>query len=166
MIGGAEDDLTFARPVLELMGRNLVHHGGPGAGQHAKAVNQTLVAANLIGVCEGLLYTAKTGLDPWRVIDSLGSGVADSWAVRNLAPRMAKTDFEPRFFAEYLLKDLSIAMDESARMGLVMPGLAVSRRLCEAVKARGHGRKGIQALLLALENLSGMDWPGPRGAAG
>ena len=156
MIGGAESDVAFARPVLELMGRRLVHHGGPGAGQHAKIINQTLVAANLIGVCEGLLYAAKAGLDPLRVIDSVGSGVADSWTVRNFGPRMVKRDFEPRFYAEYFLKDLSIAMEESARMGLTLPGLALARQLYEAVKAQGHGKKGIQALLLALERLNGI----------
>ena len=156
MIGGAESDVAFARPVLELMGRRLVHHGGPGAGQHAKIINQTLVAANLIGVCEGLLYAAKAGLDPLRVIDSVGSGVADSWTVRNFGPRMVKRDFEPRFYAEYFLKDLSIAMEESARMGLALPGLALARQLYEAVKAQGHGKKGIQALLLALEKLNGI----------
>jgi 3-hydroxyisobutyrate dehydrogenase len=159
MIGGAERDVALARPVLELMGRSLVHHGGPGAGQHAKAINQTLVAANLIGVCEGLLYAKKAGLDPVRVIESVGSGVADSSAVRNFGPRMVKRDFEPRFYADYFLKDLSIAMEESARMGLVMPGLALARQLYEEVKAQGHGRKGIQALLLALEKLNGMDSP-------
>jgi len=156
MVGAAERDISLVRPVLELMGDNIVHHGGSGAGQHAKMVNQILVAANLTGVCEGLLYAQRAGLDPLRVIDSVGSGVADSWSVRNFGPRMAKRDFEPRFYAEYFLKDLSIALEEASRMGLVLPGLALARQLYEAVKAQGHGRKGIQALLLALERLNGI----------
>jgi 3-hydroxyisobutyrate dehydrogenase len=156
MVGGSERDISLVRPVLELMGDNIVHHGDPGAGQHAKMVNQLLVAANLTGVCEGLLYAQRAGLDPLRVIDSVGSGVADSWTVRNFGPRIVKRDFEPRFYAEYFLKDLSIALEEAARMGLVLPGLALARQLYEAVNAQGHGRKGIQALLLTLERLNGI----------
>jgi len=156
MVGASEEDISLVRPVLELMARTIVHHGGPGAGQYAKMVNQLLVAANLTGVCEGLLYAQRAGLDPLRVIDSVGSGVADSWSVRNFGPRMVKRDFEPRFYAEYFLKDLSIALEEAARMGLALPGLALARQLYEAVKAQGHGRKGIQALLLALESLNGV----------
>jgi len=156
MVGGSEADVSLIRPVLELMGRSIVHHGPPGSGQHAKMVNQILIATNVIGVCEGLLYAARARLDPRKVIDSVSRGAADSWSIRNFGPRMIDRDFEPGFYVEHFVKDLSIAVEESDRMGLSLPGLALARELYEAVKAQGHGRKGTQALLLALEERSGI----------
>jgi 3-hydroxyisobutyrate dehydrogenase len=156
MVGGAEEDVALARPLLEIMGRQVVHQGGPGAGQHTKMVNQILIASNMIGVCEGLLYAARAGLDPNRVIESVSSGAAGSWSISNLGPRMLRRDFEPGFIVEHFIKDLGIALDEAARMGLAVPGLALARQLYEAVRAQGHGRRGTQALLLALEALNGM----------
>ena len=76
---------------------------------------------------------------------------------------MIRRDFEPGFFVEHFIKDLSIALDEAARMGLAMPGLAQARQLYEAVRALGGGwgaRRGTQALLLALERLNGLDEAG------
>ncbi len=116
------------RPLLETMGRNVVYQGGPGAGQHTKMVNQVLIATNMIGVCEGLLYASGAGLDPLTVIESVGSGAAGSWSINNLGPRMIRRDFEPGFYVEHFIKDLAIALDESARMGLTVPGLALARR--------------------------------------
>jgi 3-hydroxyisobutyrate dehydrogenase len=156
MVGGEEGDVAYVGPLLEKMGSNIVRQGGPGAGQHTKMVNQILIATNMIGVCEGLLYASRAGLDPTTVIESVGAGAAGSWSINNLGPRMIKRDFDPGFYVEHFLKDLSIALAESARMGLSMPGLALARQLYEAVRAQGHAKLGTQALLLALEKLNGM----------
>jgi 3-hydroxyisobutyrate dehydrogenase len=142
MIGGFEKDVAFVRPVLDRLGRNLVHHGPPRSGQHAKMVNQILIATNMIGVCEGLVYAANAGLDPRKVIESVGSGAAGSWSIRNLRPRMVQRDFEPGFYVEHFLKDLFIALEESVRMGLSLPGLALARELYEMVKAPGARPEG------------------------
>ncbi len=159
MVGGEPEDFQRVRPLLETLGRRVVLQGGPGAGQHAKMVNQILIATTMIGVCEGLLYAIKAGLDPLTVIESVGSGAAGSWTINNLGPRMIRRDFEPGFFVEHFIKDLTIALEEAAAMGLAVPGLALARQLYEAVRALGHGRQGTQALLLALERLSGLDEP-------
>ena len=160
MVGADPADFEAVRPLLERMGRSIVRQGGPGAGQHTKMVNQILIATTMIGVCEGLIYAARAGLDPLRVIESVGSGAAGSWSINNLGPRMIRRDFEPGFYVEHFIKDLTIALDESARWGLAMPGLALARRLYETVGALEGGRgarKGTQALLLALERLDGLD---------
>src|SRR5262249_43008104 len=149
-------DFDRALPVLMLLGKSIVHQGPPGSGQHTKMVNQILIATNMIGVCEGLLYAAKAGLDPTTVIQSVGSGAAGSWSINNLGPRIVKGDFNPGFFVEHFIKDLGIALEEASRMNLAMPGLALARQLYEAVRAQGHGRLGTQALYLALQSLSGM----------
>lgn len=163
MIGGDKEPVGALRPCWELMGKTIVHQGGHGTGQHAKMVNQTLIAGGMIGVCESLLYGVKAGLDLPTVLKSVSSGAAGSWSLSNLAPRMIEGDFDPGFYVEHFIKDMSIALDEAARMGIALPGLALVRQLYEAVRAQGHARDGTQALVLALAQLNAIDWPSERG---
>jgi len=158
MVGGEAGIVEALRPCWEVMGRTIVHQGGPGAGQHTKMVNQILIATNMIGVCEALLYGYRAGLDLPTVLESVGSGAAGSWSLSNLGSRIMKNDFDPGFFVEHFIKDMGIALAESQRMGLAMPGLALAHQLYVAVEAQGHGRDGTQALELALARLSGVDW--------
>lgn len=158
MVGGREQAVRALMPLFERMGKTIVHQGGPGAGQHAKMVNQTLIATGMIGVCEALLYAHAAGLNLETVLRSVASGAAGSWSLSNLAPRMIAGDFAPGFFVEHFIKDMGIALDEANRMGLALPGLALARQLYEAVRAQGHGRDGTQALLLALARLSAQEW--------
>jgi 3-hydroxyisobutyrate dehydrogenase len=158
MIGGDEAVVESLRPLFATMGKTIVLQGGPGAGQHTKMVNQILIATNMIGVCEALLYGCKAGLDLTTVLHSVGSGAAGSWALNNLGPRMIAGNFDPGFFVEHFVKDMGIALAESRRMNLALPGLALAEQLYHAVVAQGYGRKGTQALLLALADLSDVDW--------
>jgi 3-hydroxyisobutyrate dehydrogenase len=110
MVGGEQQHFDQALPILSILGKNIVHQGPAGAGQHTKMVNQVLIATNMIGVCEGLLYASRAGLDPLKVIESVGSGAAGSWSINNLGPRMVKRDFNPGFFVDHFIKDLEIAL--------------------------------------------------------
>ncbi len=154
MVGGDADAVEAVRPLLECMGKTIVHQGPPGAGQHTKMVNQILVAASMIGVCEALLYGYKAGLDLKMVLQSVGGGAAASWSLNNLGPRIIDRNFEPGFFVEHFIKDMGIALDEAKRMGLCLPGLALAHQLYLAVQAQGWGRKGTHALMLALEQMA------------
>ena len=154
MIGGDKEVVAAVQPVFECMGKTIVHQGGPGAGQHTKMVNQILIAANMIAVCEGLLYGYKAGLDLETVFKSVSVGAAGSKALEVLGPRILARNFEPGFYVEHFIKDMGIALEESKKMGLVMPGLALANQLYLAVQAQGYGRKGTHALMLALEHLS------------
>jgi len=156
MVGGDAEVLEAVRPLLECMGKTIVHQGGPGAGQHTKMVNQILIASNMIGVCEALLYGWKAGLDLKTVLQSVGAGGAASWSLNNLGPRIIDRNFEPGFFVEHFIKDMGIALDEARRMNLSLPGLALANQLYLAVQAQGWGRKGTHALMLALEQLAGV----------
>ena len=158
MIGGETDVVESLRPCWAAMGQTIVHQGGPGAGQHTKMVNQVLIATNMIGVCEALLYGHQAGLDLPTVLESVGSGAAGSWSLSNLGPRIMDNNFDPGFFVEHFIKDMGIALAESKRMGLSMPGLALAHQLYLALQAQGHGRDGTHALELALAKLSGIDW--------
>ena len=154
MIGGDEDVVTALRPLFECMGKTIVYQGPAGAGQHTKMVNQILIASNMVGVCEALLYGYKAGLDLKTVLQSVGGGAAASWSLNNLGPRIIDRNFEPGFFVEHFIKDMGIALDEAKRMNLCLPGLALAHQLYLAVQAQGWGRKGTHALMLALEQLS------------
>src|SRR5206468_2568596 len=154
MVGGEPDAVEAVRPLLECMGKTVVHQGSPGAGQHTKMVNQILIATNMIGVCEALLYGYKAGLELNEVLRSVGSGAAGSWSLNNLGPRIIAGNFEPGFFVEHFLKDMGIALSEARRMKLALPGLALAEQLYRAVDAQGHARDGTHALMLALARLS------------
>lgn len=159
MVGGAREAVEAVMPCFQAMGKTVVHQGGPGAGQHTKMVNQILIATNMIGVCEALLYAYRAGLDLERVMQSVASGAAGSWSLANLGPRIIQNNFDPGFFVEHFIKDMGIALAEARRMGLALPGLALAEQLYQAVKAQGHGRLGTHALMLALAGLSAIDWP-------
>ena len=158
MIGGDKDVVDALQPCWEAMGKTIVHQGGAGAGQHTKMVNQTLIATNMIGMCEALLYGYKAGLDLPTVMQSVASGAAGSWSLSNLGPRVIDNNFDPGFFVEHFIKDMGIALDEAKKMGLSLPGLALSHQLYLALQAQGHGRDGTHALQLALASLANVDW--------
>ena len=159
MVGGDAATLERVRPLLELLGKTIVHQGPAGAGQHTKMVNQTLIATGMIGVCEALLYAYKAGLDPATVLESVSGGAAGSWSLQNYAPRMLKGDFAPGFLVEHFIKDMEIALAEARRMDLALPGLALAHELYLALRAQGDGPCGTQALIRALARLSAVDWP-------
>ena len=160
MIGGDKAVVDALQPCWEAMGKTIVHQGAAGAGQHTKMVNQVLISTMMIGVCEALLYGYKAGLDLETVMKSVSTGAAGSWSLSNLAPRIMANNFDPGFFVEHFIKDMGIALAESRRMGLSMPGLALAEQLYQSVKAKGWGRNGTHALMLALADMSGVDWRG------
>ncbi len=158
MVGGEAEDLERVRPLLGALGKTIVHQGPAGAGQHTKAVNQTLIASGMVGVCEALLYAYKAGLDLETVLESVGGGAAASFSLANYAPRMLKHDYAPGFFVEHFIKDMEITLAEARRMNLALPGLALAHELYLALRAQGGGRDGTQALIRALARLSDVDF--------
>ena len=134
MVGA--DDETFANlhPYFEVMGKTINHNGPVGAGQHTKMCNQITIAGTMIGVSEG---------------------AAGCWTLDNLAPRVLKGNFDPGFMIEHFVKDMKIALEEADRMGLALPGLSLVKELYTALISQGCGRCGTQALVKALESLTG-----------
>ncbi len=159
MIGGDKAVVDALAPCWNAMGKTIVHQGPAGSGQHTKMVNQVLIAAGMVGICEALLYGYKAGLDLNTVLQSVSSGAAGSWSLSNLAPRCINGDFAPGFFVEHFIKDMGIALAEAERMQIALPGLALAKQLYVALAAQGHARSGTQALLLALAQISQVDWP-------
>ena len=146
MVGGSEQAFERALPVLRHMGPSVVRQGGPGSGQHTKMCNQIVIASTMLGVCEGLAYAQRAGLDPQTVLASITGGAAGSFLLTHMAPRMLAGDFSAGFFTEHFIKDMAIALHEAQRLQLDLPGLALAKRLYDALAAAGHGRDGTQVL--------------------
>jgi len=149
MCGGTPEAFERVRPVLEAFGKTVVLQGGPGAGQHTKMVNQLLIAGTMLGMAEALAYAKRAGLEPSRVLESVGGGAAASWSLANLAPRVLKGDFAPGFFCEHFLKDLRIALEGARAMGLDMPCAAAAERTYASLCEAGFARSGTQAVVHA-----------------
>ncbi len=160
MVGGDKLDFIQVLPLLERMGKTVIYQGPSGSGQHAKMVNQILIASGMVAICEGLVYARANGLQPETVLQSVGSGAAASWSLTNYAPRMLNGDMAPGFCVEHFVKDMKIALDEAERMNLCLPGLALAKQLYTMVMAMGGARNGTQALIKALEAMSGLTGPG------
>jgi 3-hydroxyisobutyrate dehydrogenase len=157
MIGGDATSVQAVLLLFELLGKKIVHQGGPGTGQQAKLCNQIVIAGTMVGVCESLLYGYKAGLDLNRMLDSIRGGTAACWTLNNLAPKILQRNFEPGFFVEHFIKDMGIALEEAKRMEIVLPGLTLVHQLYQTVQTLGHGRSGTHALMLALESLSDIE---------
>lgn len=154
MVGGDRKAFKTALPVFKCLGKTIVFQGGPGAGQHAKMVNQIMIAGTMMGMCEGLLYARKAELNPETVLESIGGGAAASWSLANLYPRILKGDFGPGFYVEHFVKDLQIALREAGRMKLNLPGLVLAEKLYMRLKSGGDARLGTQALIKQLERMN------------
>ena len=157
MIGGNTETVQAVMPLFELLGKKIVHQGGPGTGQQAKLCNQIVIAGTMVGVCESLLYGHKAGLDLNRMLESIRGGAAACWTLDNLAPKILQRNFDPGFFVEHFIKDMEIALEEATRMGLALPGLTLVYQLYQTVQTLRHGRSGTHALILALESLSDIE---------
>ncbi len=146
MVGGDETAFVRARPIFELMGKNIARLGPSGAGQHCKMANQIAVASAMISWCEALAYARKAGLDPNQVHASISGGAAGGWAMTNLAPRALAGNYEPGFYVKHIRKDIKIAIEAAAEMKLDLPGLACAKTLYDRVAAAGWDECGTQVL--------------------
>lgn len=146
MVGGDEVAFNQVLPLLQVIGRNVVRMGGPGAGQHTKMANQIAIASTMLAVAESITYANRAGLNPDLVLDVIGTGAASSFLLNGLGRKMVSKDFTAGFFVHHFVKDMKIALDEATRMGLDLPGLALARSLYEKLVEGGFGEDGTQAL--------------------
>jgi 3-hydroxyisobutyrate dehydrogenase len=146
MAGGEEEVFESIKPLLNLLGTNIVYQGKAGAGQHTKMCNQIAIATNMIGVCEAIIYAEKAGVNPESVLKSITTGAAGSWSLSNLAPRMLNGNFEPGFYIKHFIKDMKIALAEAEHMEMKVPGLALAKSLYEQLAEMGEENSGTQAL--------------------
>ncbi len=154
MVGGPADVFDQIKPLLQLMGKNIVHVGGHGDGQTAKVANQIVVALTIEAVSEALLFASKAGADPARVREALMGGFAHS-RIRELhGERMIKRTFNPGFRIRLHQKDLNLALSSARSLGLSLPNTATAQELFNAVSAQGGIDLDHSAMVLALEKLA------------
>lgn len=154
-VGGEAAAVETARPVFAAMGKRVTHLGPSGFGQLGKAVNQILVAVNLMAVSEALAFAARAGLPLDALHEALTAGAANSWALEVLGRKMIERDFKPAFAIKHQQKDLAIVLGSARETGTPLPGVALVHQLLTSLEAQGRGEEGTQALLTLYEQLKG-----------
>lgn len=158
--GGDAASFARVRPLLELMGKTIMHCGPAGQGQRAKLANQVAIAGVMFSTCESLLFAQEAGLDVRQWLEAVVGGAAGSTAMNTLGRRVLDGDYAPGFFIDHFVKDLGLCLEECRRMGLILPGLAAADQLYRTLQAQGHGQNGTQYLVRGLAELCGRQWQG------
>jgi 3-hydroxyisobutyrate dehydrogenase len=154
MVGGPKDAFERALPVLEAMGKNIVHVGEEnGLGQFTKLCNQVACGLHLLAMCESIALGAKAGLDVEKMLAAITKGAAGSWMLTNLAPKVVAGDWEPGFMVRLQQKDMRLALEAAAELDLPLPGTSLVHQLFRVVQAAGYRDKGTQSLIHALERM-------------
>jgi 2-hydroxy-3-oxopropionate reductase len=156
MVGGPREAFDRALPLLEAMGKTIVWVGESGAGQIAKAANQTVVAGTMVAMAEALVLAQKAGVDPARVVQAISRGAAQCWALDTKPPKLFKRDLSPGFKAYMQAKDLKIVIDTGRTYHVAMPLTAVAHQLYEAMVGMGNGDLDNSAVITVLEALAGV----------
>jgi 3-hydroxyisobutyrate dehydrogenase len=160
MVGGPEEAFNECLPILEAMGKNIIHIGSNGAGQTVKLCNQIACVLNILGVSESLVLAAKSGVDLGKMHKAVSAGAAGSWMMDNLPPKIMVRDFEPGFMVKHQQKDLRLVMEAAQNLGISLPGASLVHQLFHSVEADGNAEKGTQALVTALEKLADVEVKG------
>jgi len=156
MVGGKREVFERVRPVLEAMGKTIIYAGDVGNGQMLKLLNQIVVGIDMLAVAEAMALAKKAGIDMDKLFTVLSTGAANSFTVQYYMPKMMKGDYEPGFRAAHLKKDLRYALETANKLGVPLPGTAITLELYNALVAKGLGDKGTQALLRLYHELSGI----------
>ena len=154
MVGGPESAFARAKPLFDLMGKNITLVGGNGDGQTTKVANQIVVALTIEAVGEALLFASKAGADPAKVRQALMGGFASSRILEVHGKRMVERSFDPGFRIELHQKDLNLALQGARALGLSLPNTATCQELFNACAARGGSAWDHSAMVRALELLA------------
>jgi 3-hydroxyisobutyrate dehydrogenase len=160
MCGGSDKAFTRARPVLEKMGKRIVHAGGAGAGQAAKICNNMLLAISMIGTCEAFVLGEKLGLDPKKLFDIMSAASGQCWSLTTYCPvpgpvptAPSNRDYAGGFATALMLKDLKLAQSAAQNAGASTPLGAEAAQLYALMAARGNGQKDFSAIIQMLRGI-------------
>ncbi|MSP01405.1 MAG: 3-hydroxyisobutyrate dehydrogenase [Acetobacteraceae bacterium] len=158
MAGGSAEAFAAAKPVLQAMGKNIVHCGGPGSGQAVKICNNMMAAINIVGVSEGFLLARKLGLDPRILYDVCSTATASSWALNTYCPEPgpapaapSNRDYAPGFMTKLMVKDVRLSQAAAAASGVPTPLAAAALALYEQAMDAGYADKDFSAVFRWLE---------------
>ena len=153
MAGGTADAFAEAKPVLQAMGKTIVHCGGPGAGQSVKICNNMMAAINVAGVSEGFLLAEKLGVD-WKILhDVCSTATASSWALNSYCPEPgpapaapSNRDFAPGFMTKLMVKDIRLSQAAATATGVPTPLAAVALSMYEQTMDAGYADKDFSSV--------------------
>lgn len=154
MVGGPAEALQRVRPVLEAIGKTIVHVGDNGAGQIAKAANQIMVAAQMVAMGELLIFAKKAGADPQKVVEAIRGGAAQCWTLDVKPPRLFAGERRPGFKAALQAKDLHIILESARQYGVPLPSAALHAQLFQAMVQMGLGELDNSAVIAVIEALA------------
>ncbi|NMD58074.1 MULTISPECIES: 2-hydroxy-3-oxopropionate reductase [Tsukamurella] len=155
MVGGEPEDFAAAKPILDVVGKTIVHVGPHGSGQTVKAANQLIVAGNIQLLAEAIVFLEAYGVDTAAAVEVLGGGLAGSAVLNQKAQKMLDREFEPGFRIELHHKDLGIVTAAAREAGVVAPLGGLVAQLMASARANGDGALDHSALLRGVERLSG-----------
>jgi len=155
MVGGTAEDVELARPILETVGKTVVHVGPHGAGQTVKAANQLIVAGTIELVAEAIVFLEAYGVDTEAAVRVLAGGLAGNQILERKGASMLAREFEPGFRIDLHHKDMGIVTSAAREAGVAIPLGAHVAQLIGSLRAQGHGGLDHSALLLLVEQLSG-----------
>jgi 3-hydroxyisobutyrate dehydrogenase-like beta-hydroxyacid dehydrogenase len=153
MAGGAAADMERARPLLEAMGKLIVHTGDVGQGQAVKVISNAVAAVNCATLAQALVVGRRAGVDLESLVEVMGAGSANSTMLELKGRPMLEHDFSPLFKLEHMLKDVGLCLDEARTAGAPFPFAALARELYSAGVGRGLGEQDFAAVLEVLEGL-------------
>jgi 2-hydroxy-3-oxopropionate reductase len=155
MVGGPDAAFARAKPLFDLMGKNITHIGAEnGTGQTCKVANQIIVALNIQAVAEALVFASRAGADPAKVRSALMGGFASSRILEVHAERMLAGTFNPGFRIRLHQKDLNLALSSAKDLNLSLPNTAIAQQMMSSCMSRGEGDLDHSALVLAIENMA------------
>ena len=155
MVGGADEDVAAAKPILDVVGKTIVHVGPNGSGQTVKAANQLIVAGNIQLLAEAIVFLEAYGVDTAAAVEVLGGGLAGSAVLNQKAQKMLDRSFDPGFRIDLHHKDLGIVTSAAREAGVVIPLGAAVAQLMASARANGDGGLDHSGLFRGVERLSG-----------
>jgi 3-hydroxyisobutyrate dehydrogenase len=153
MAGGDAADMERARPLLEAMGKLIVHAGEVGQGQAVKVISNSVTAVNCATLAQALVVGRRAGVDLESLVEVMGAGSANSTMLQLKGRPMLEHDFSPLFKLEHMLKDVGLCLDEARTAGAPFPFAALARELYSAGVGRGLGEQDFAAVLEVVESL-------------
>jgi len=158
MVGGPDDAFEKAKPILEKMGKTIVHAGGPGNGQAAKICNNMLLGISMIGVSEAFMLAKRLGLDAQKLFDISSKASGQCWAMTSYCPvpgpvptAPSNRDYKPGFAADMMLKDLKLAQDAAATAGAATPLGAAAESLYQLFSSKGNGGLDFSGIIKMID---------------
>lgn len=155
MVGGEAEAFARCLPVLQAIGKTIVHVGPSGSGQVVKLCNQVAGGLNLLAMAEAILLARRAGVDPAKMLEVVSAGAAASWMLTNLGPRAVAGDFAPGFMVDLMQKDLRLVMETGEATSTPLTGAALVNQLFRVLQAEGRGGDGTQAIVDAVAKLAG-----------